>query len=52
MNFFRFFKDFINVLVGIIFFIELTFIELRSLIFLMGPLEEVFYFVGFSSLIN
>ena len=52
MNFFRFFKGFINVLAGIIFLTELTFIELRSLIFFIGLLEEVFCPVESSSFIS
>ena len=48
----RFSKNFINVLVGTIFPVESTFIELRSPIFFIGSLEEVFCPVGFSSLIN
>ena len=52
MSFFRFFRGFTNVLVSIIFFIELIFIELRSPIFFMGFLEEVFCLVGSSSFTN
>ena len=52
ISLFRFFKSFTNALTDIISPIESISIELRSPIFLIGPLEKIFCFVGSSSFIN